>query len=40
MNEVAPMLASKTSGYTSIVKTNQRKGDAALMATISIVSAE
>ena len=40
MNEVAPKLTGRTSGYTSIVKTNMRKGDAALMATISIVSAE
>jgi len=40
MNELAPKLSSRTSGYTTIVKTTQRKGDAALLATISIVTAE
>lgn len=40
MNEIAPKLNSRSSGYTTIVKTSQRKGDAALMATIAIVSAE
>ncbi len=40
MNEIAPKLSTRNSGYTSIVKTNQRKGDAALMATITIVAAE
>jgi len=40
MNEVAPKLASRSSGYTTIQKTRQRVGDAALMATISIVTAE
>lgn len=37
MNELVPALASRTSGYTSIIKTRQRRGDAAEMATLEII---
>ncbi len=37
MNELVPALSSRTSGYTSIVKTRQRRGDAAEMATLEII---
>jgi large subunit ribosomal protein L17 len=37
MNELLPAFSSRTSGYTSIVKTRQRRGDAAEMAILSII---
>lgn len=37
MNELTPALAGRTSGYTSIVKTGQRRGDAAEMAIVEII---
>lgn len=37
MNELLPLFASRNSGYTSIVKTRQRRGDAAEMATLEII---
>lgn len=37
INELVPAFASRTSGYTSIVKTGQRRGDAADMAILSII---
>jgi large subunit ribosomal protein L17 len=37
INELVPALSARTSGYTSIVKNGQRKGDAADMATINII---
>ena len=38
INEIAPALNDRSGGYTSIVKTRTRRGDAALMAKISIIS--
>jgi large subunit ribosomal protein L17 len=37
MNELVPALANRTSGYTSLIKTGQRRGDAAEMAILSII---
>jgi large subunit ribosomal protein L17 len=37
INELVPALSSRTSGYTSLVKTGQRRGDAAEMAILSII---
>ena len=37
MNELVPALSARTSGYTSIVKTGQRRGDAAEMAIVEII---
>ena len=37
VQELAPKLANRNSGYTSIVKTGQRKGDAAFMAKVTII---
>ncbi len=37
INELVPVFSSRTSGYTSIVKTRQRRGDAAEMATLEII---
>jgi large subunit ribosomal protein L17 len=38
MNEIAPDLKEKNGGYTRVVRTRIRRGDAALMAKISLVS--
>ena len=37
INELVPAFASRTSGYTSLVKTGQRRGDAAEMAILSVI---
>ena len=37
INELVPAMSARTSGYTSIVKTGQRRGDAAEMATLALL---
>lgn len=37
VSELAPKLSARNSGYTAMVKTGQRKGDAAFLAKLSII---
>lgn len=39
-NEVAPVMAGKTGGYTRIIKTGHRKGDGASMAILELLGFE
>lgn len=38
IKEIVPLLKSRTSGYTSIVKVGQRQGDGAMMVRISLLT--